>query len=154
MRLRKRTGRRRQALCGARRGSAMIECAIYFPLIVLAAMAVFILMLNLYSDTAFQAHLHTEVRREAYFSGAGTVTILIDGEERDRYRKAMEDIEISTVEAHEGSLVDVPYVKAESGLRSYGNAMTDRDGYDMEYYGSSYILDEEKCVRWGKLFFG
>ncbi|MDR3225939.1 MAG: hypothetical protein LBT52_06590, partial [Clostridiales Family XIII bacterium] len=49
----------------ARAGSAMVESAIYFPVIVLCIMFVIYVMIDMYSEAALQSHLHLMVRAES-----------------------------------------------------------------------------------------
>ncbi|MDR0519918.1 MAG: hypothetical protein LBG82_07735 [Clostridiales Family XIII bacterium] len=71
-----------------RRGSAMVESAIYFPIMVLCVMFVIYVMIDMYSIASLQSHLHMAVRAE---SGrlSGVTDINADGGTGyDRYRAA------------------------------------------------------------------
>jgi len=122
----------------------MVEAAIYFPIAVFCAMAVMALLLNIYSQTATQAHLHVYLRTEAAAKGDRTQARLTDAYARDRYRSEAESVSFAVVET-EGALHKS--LEASRMKTYYGGRFTNPFGYETEYYARSYILDEAMAVR-------
>ena len=95
----------------------MVEAAIFFPIAVFAVMAVLALLLNLYSQTSLQAHMHMAVRAEAASAG-GSVSVRIgDAYVRDRYRSEAESASIALTE---GSVYGTKTVEADRTEIYYG----------------------------------
>lgn len=122
----------------------MVEAAIFFPIAVFCAMAVMALMLNMYSQTVTQAHLHVRVRAEAAAADGRTKASLTDAYARDRYRRDAERIALETRSSGEGFR---RWIEASQALRYYGGRFTSPAGYEMEYYARSYIIDEAGWLR-------
>ena len=125
------------------KGGAMVEAAIFFPIAVFCAMAVMALMLNIYSQTATQAHLHIYLRGEAAAYGDRTQAKLTDAYERDRYRREAESVSFAVSET--GSLFHRSLTASRSKTY-YGGRFTDPEGYETEYYARSYIINESGIV--------
>ena len=128
----------------------MVEAAIFFPIAVFCAMAVMALLLNIYSQTATQAHLHVYLRGEASAYGDRTQVQLTDAYVRDRYRRAAESVSFAVVETGSGGrpgIVPVKSLEASRSITYYGGRFTNPSGYDTEYYARSYIVDEAGMVR-------
>jgi hypothetical protein len=127
-----------------KRGTAMVEAAIVFPLAIAAVMATVYLMINLYSFTALRSHLHIALRAEADAETGLTEAIVTDGRVYDRYRLAAERRGISS-ERRRSGLIN-PYAVAED-VKSYkGNAMI-KGGVTRTHFGRYYILDEVSVLR-------
>ena len=122
----------------------MVEAAIFFPIAVFCAMAVMALMLNLYSQTATQAHLHVYLRGEAAAAGDRTQVRLTDAYERDRYRKEAESMAFATVE---GGGPIWKWIEVSRTETYYGGRFTNPGGYETGYYARSYIVNEAFIVR-------
>jgi len=87
-----------------RAGSAMVESAIYFPVIVLCIMFVIYVMIDMYSEAALQSHLHLMVRAESgRLSGVTDVNTESGSSGYDRYRAAAFAKRISLSEGKSGS---------------------------------------------------
>ena len=139
---------RRENYC---KGGAMVEAAIFFPIAVFCAMAVMALLLNIYSQAATQAHLHTRLRAEAAACGGRTLAILTDAYVRDRYRSAAESV------AFDEQHIEGEVFKSLTASRMktyYGGRFTDPAGYETEYGARSYILDEAMIRRLAGAFTG
>jgi len=117
----------------------MVEAAIFFPIAVFCAMAVMALLLNIYSQTATQAHLHVRLRAEAAAIGDRTQTRLTNAYERDRYRKEAESVSFAVTEA--GGPV-WKWLEASRSKTYYGGKFTNPSGYVTEYSARSYIVNE------------
>jgi len=122
----------------------MVEAAIFFPIAVFCAMAVMALLLNIYSQTATQAHLHVRLRAEAAAVGDRTQVTLTDAYERDRYRKEAESVSFAVAEA--GGPV-WRWFEASRSKTYYGGMFTNPSGYETEYYARSYIVNEMPTAR-------
>ena len=122
----------------------MVEASIFFPIAVFCAMAVLALLLNIYSQTATQAHLHVRLRAEAAAVGDLTQAKLTDAYARDRYRLEAEGISFAITDGGEGLQ---KWKEASRTLRYYGGMFTNPNGYETDYYGRSYIIDEAGTVR-------
>jgi len=122
----------------------MVEAAIFFPIAVFCAMAVMALLINIYSQTATQAHLHVRLRAEAAEIGDRTQVWLTDAYERDRYRKEAESVSFAVAEA--GGPV-WKWLEASRAKTYYGGRFTNPLGYETEYYARSYIVNEALTAR-------
>ena len=122
----------------------MVEAAIFFPIAVFCAMAVMALLLNIYSQTATQAHLHVRLRAEAAAVGDRTQARLTDAYERDRYRKEAESVSFAVTEGGKGV---VRWLEASRTKTYYGGMFTNPQGYETEYYARSYIVNEALTAR-------
>ena len=132
---------RRENSCS---GGAMVEAAIFFPIAVFCAMAVMALLLNIYSQTATQAHLHVRLRAEAAAEGDRTQARLTDAYARDRYRSEAESVSFAISDRSEGLR---KWKEASRALTYYGGKFTNPLGYETEYYARSYIVDEALVAR-------
>jgi len=122
----------------------MVEASIFFPISVFCAMAVMALLLNIYSQTATQAHLHVRLRADAAAAGDRTQVRLTDAYERDRYRKEAESVSFAVTEA--GGPV-WKWLEASRSKTYYGGRFTNPAGYETEYYAKSYIVNEALTAR-------
>jgi hypothetical protein len=127
----------------------MVEAAIFFPIAIFAVMAVLALMLNLYSQTALQAHMHLFVRAEAASDGDRVNVRIGDAYVRDRYRAEAESV---SVEAQNGSVYGAKTVEADRTKTYYGGRLTDPGGYEREFFGRWYVIDEAGYARMRGLF--
>ncbi|MDR3294807.1 MAG: hypothetical protein LBT26_03110 [Clostridiales Family XIII bacterium] len=127
----------------SKRGTAMVEAAIIFPLMIAAVMAVIYLMVNLYSLTALQASLHTTLRAQAGAHTGLTENTYADGRVRDRYRQAAERRGPQT-EEHKAVLS--PYLSVETSKTYSANALAAR-AVQRRSFGRYYVLDEVKSVQ-------
>jgi Flp pilus assembly protein TadG len=134
-----------------RRGSAMVEAAIFFPIAVLVAMAVLYLMINLYSQASLQAHLHVTVRKEAAEEKENARVEIVDAYARDPYRREAETVSFDTAKS---SRYGTEYIEASCEKRFFGGRLTDPNGFEMAYYGRSYAIDEAFRVRMGEVLHG
>ncbi len=132
---------RRENSC---KGGAMVEAAIFFPISIFCLMAVMALMLNLYSQTATQAHLHVYLRAEAAADGDRAQVKLTDAYARDRYRRDAESISFEV--RRTGDLLQKS-LEASRTLSYFGGRFTNPRGYETEYYARAYIVDEAAMVR-------
>jgi hypothetical protein len=128
----------------SKRGTAMVEAAVVFPLVIASVMAIIYLMINLYSFTALRASLHVALRAEADAKSGLTEVVIADGRMYDRYRLAAERRGISA-EHHRKGLIN-PYVAAEESKSYRGNAMI-AGGVTRTHYGRFYVLDEVGVLR-------
>ncbi|MDR2296448.1 MAG: hypothetical protein LBD95_06570 [Clostridiales Family XIII bacterium] len=136
-------GSRRRGL-RSKRGTAMVEAAIVFPLVIAAVMAIIYLMINLYGFTALRSSLHVMLRAEADTETGLTQVTIADGRVYDRYRLAAERRGISAEHGRK-DLIN-PYVAATE-IKSYkGNAMI-ADGVTRTHFGRFYVLDEVGILR-------
>ena len=127
------------------KGSALlVEAAIFYPIVIFSAMAVMALLLNIYSQTATQAHLHVRLRAEAAEVGDRTQVRLSDAYERDRYRKEAESVSFAVTEAG-GPLWK--WLEATRAKTYFGGRFTNPAGYETEYYARSYIVNESLTAR-------
>jgi hypothetical protein len=134
-----------------RRGSTMVESAIFFPLIVLSAMFAAYMIINMYSMTALQSYMHILVRGESA-AKSGTADIQIDAAEvTDRYRQEAESKKIDT---QEGKRFMASYMEAECAETYYGGRLTRRNGVSVRFHGRVYIIDEANFVRTTRLLPG
>ncbi|MCL2111227.1 MAG: hypothetical protein FWH32_03030 [Clostridiales bacterium] len=122
----------------------MVEAAVLFPIAVFCAMAVMALMLNIYSQTATQVHLHVYLRGEAAANGDRSQARLTDEYARDRYRREAESVSFAVSET--GSAFR-KQLEASRSVTYYGGRFTSAGGYETEYYARNYILDEAAMVR-------
>ena len=122
----------------------MVEAAIFFPIAVFCAMAVMALLLNIYSQTSTQAHLHVRLRAEAAAVGDRTQVRLTDAYERDRYRKEAESVSFAITE---GGGIAGRWLEASRTKTYYGGMFTNPAGYETEYYARSYIVNESVTAR-------
>ncbi|GHU67208.1 hypothetical protein AGMMS49983_18050 [Clostridia bacterium] len=122
----------------------MVEAAIFFPIAIFAVMAVFALMLNLYSQTSLQAHMHLYVRAEAAADGDRVSVMIEDAYVRDRYRSEAESISIET---KEGRVFGAKMMEADRTLTYFGGRLTDPRGNEREFYGRWYVIDEAGYAR-------
>jgi hypothetical protein len=72
-------------LLKSRRGSAMVEGAIYFPIIILSAVFAIIMMINMYSGAAATARLHMQLRAQAGEQTGLTISHVSESAIKDRY---------------------------------------------------------------------
>ena len=128
----------------SKRGTAMVEAAIVFPLVIASVMAVVYLMINLYSFTALRSALHVALRAEADAETGLTEVVITDGRVYDRYRLAAERRGISVENRRKG--LTGPYVAAEESKSYRGNAMI-AEGVTRTHFGRFYVLDEVGIVR-------
>ncbi|MDR3365141.1 MAG: hypothetical protein LBS91_09425 [Clostridiales Family XIII bacterium] len=124
----------------------MVEAAIFFPIAVFCAMAVLALLLNIYSQTATQAHIHVRLRAEAAAEGDRTQARLDDAYARDRYRSDAEGVSFETSETP-GFGLGVKALEASQSKLYFGGKFTNPRGYETEYFARSYIVDEAGFVR-------
>ncbi|MDR0876287.1 MAG: hypothetical protein LBN12_08775 [Clostridiales Family XIII bacterium] len=122
----------------------MVEAAIFFPITIFAVMAVFALLLNLYSQTSLQAHMHMSVRAEAAADGDRVSVRVGDAYVRDRYRSEAESVSIAL---EEGRVYGVKTVEADRTKTYYGGSLTNRSGYEREFFGRWYVIDESGYAR-------
>jgi len=122
----------------------MVEAAVFFPIAVFCAMAVMALLLNIYSQTTTQAHLHVRLRADAAAAGDRTQVRLFSPYERDRYRKEAESVSFTVVEGN-GSVWR--WLEASRSKTYYGGRFTNPLGYETEYYARSYIVNEALTAR-------
>jgi hypothetical protein len=134
-------GRVRQ---GGKRGTAMVEAAVVFPLTIAAVMAVVYLMINLYSFTALRSALHVALRAEVNAETNLTEASIADGRVYDRYRLAAERRGISFTRDRKSLLT--PYAAAEEFKSYTGNGMIE-GGVTRRHFGRYYILDEVDAIR-------
>ena len=126
------------------KGGAMVEAAIFFPIAVFCAMAVMALLLNIYSQTATQAHLHVRLRAEAAAVGDRTQTRLTAAYERDRYRKEAESVSFAITP---GGGATGRWLEATRSKKYYGGRFTNPEGYETGYRARSYIINEARVAR-------
>jgi len=122
----------------------MVEAAIFFPIAVFCAMTVMALMLNIYSQTATQAHMHVRLRAEAAAAGDRTQVRLTDAYKRDKYRRDAESVSFAVSTSGSGVW---KWLEATRTKTYYGGMFTDPLGYETEYYGKSYIVNEALTAR-------
>ena len=126
-----------------KRGTAMVEAAIVFPLTIAAIMAMIYMMINIYCLTALKSHIHVTLRAEAGERTALTESLIEDGRGRDRYRRAMESRRLS-VESRENILR--PYISAEREIVYKANSIVNGTAR-RKSAGRVYLIDEVKNLR-------
>ena len=130
--------------CGKRRGSTMVEAAIYFPIAVLAAMVVLILMIHLYEQSCIQADLHGALRMAADAETGKTAAFFTFAAARDRYRTDAENVDFEQREEQSGMF---KVFTGETETQVFGNRLTSPAGYSFVYAGKAYAIDENVLVR-------
>ncbi|MDR1797226.1 MAG: hypothetical protein LBR44_07230 [Clostridiales Family XIII bacterium] len=127
----------------------MVEAAIFFPIAVLAAMAVLQLMLGLYHGACVQANLHIAVRAEAAQESGTGASEVVDAYGRDRYRADAEALLPDLARTGGRGAFAPGSVEGRAQRRYYGNRLTDPSGYESYFFGRSYVIDEEGFARAG-----
>jgi hypothetical protein len=117
----------------------MVEAAIFFPITIFAVMAVFTLLLNLYSQTSLQAHMHLYVRAEAAAVGDRTSVRIGDAYVRDRYRQEAESVSFALKEGH---IFELETDEADGRVPYYWGLRSDLKAYEREFFGRWYVIDE------------
>jgi len=132
----------------------MVGAAIFFPITIFAAMSLIYLFLNLYSQACLQSKMHLDVRKQAAEEGGRTTVYITDMSiyETDKYRSGAEaSAPTQTKNEKSGSYQSISSSDTED---YYGNELTNPDSFRMEFGGSSYVINEAKCVRVGKFIVG
>ena len=126
------------------RGSAMVESSIYFPIIILASMFIIYMMINMYSETAFQAKLNKEVRAESMkIIGNAEVSISKDGKD-DKYRKVAEAREISYSDG--GKYYATSYIVGSGMLEMKGEILTGYKRIKNRYSARAFSISEKNYI--------
>jgi hypothetical protein len=112
------------------RGSASVESAIYFPIVILCAAAVIALVINMHMHTSAQAHMHIALRAESDAKSGTADVIAVGSVWKDRYRKEAED---KSFNMSGGGALNVEYIYA-----------VDDSG---EQLGRVYIINERLIVK-------
>lgn len=127
-----------------RSGSALVESAIYFPLIILCVMFVIVMLINYYSVTALGAHLHMTVRERAGEESGTSELVLVSGGYPDKYREAAESKHLGITDEKLGLRT---VMKAEPKEKYTGGLLTGSVRAKRNFYGRSYVTEEKKIVR-------
>ena len=125
------------------RGSAMIEGAIYFPLVIICLAFTVLMFIYFYRITALSAHVHMVVRDEAGIR-SGTTTHESKNTPSDRYRSEAENMKVKIKE--EGGILR-SYVSGSVNRKYVGGKLT-RDKYiNRRTSARSYIVRDKLLVR-------
>ena len=127
-----------------KKGSTMVESAIIFPLVILAAIAVIYLFINIYSQASLQANMHILIREEAGSQGDLLSVKIKDEYVRDKYRRNAESVSVEIVEK---AMFGFKYFEASKSKKYLGGGLTAGKQYEMEYYGRYYAINESLIVR-------
>ncbi|MDR1778835.1 MAG: hypothetical protein LBR14_03675 [Clostridiales Family XIII bacterium] len=133
----------RAKLMEEKSGTAMVESALYFPLVILCVLFTIYMMIHLYSLTAAQASVHMASRQAAAEdSGVTQIEIQTEGDV-DRYRAAAEALPLAT---EDGKRFAAPY-KQTTAEQAYEGGSLVWHAARREITGRWYVIDEEKYVR-------
>ncbi|MDR1068010.1 MAG: hypothetical protein LBL36_02045 [Clostridiales Family XIII bacterium] len=124
-------------------GSAMVESAIVFPLIILSALFTISMMINYYSECSLRSKMHEELRDRAAAGTGTTELVLTEAGKPDIFRAKAESIDITY---GEGGGTLSPYISADATERYTGGMLTRSGRIDRVYTARSYSIDEEKGI--------
>ena len=130
-----------------RRGTAIVEAAIFFPIIFLATMFAIYMMINMYSETVFQAKANREVRAASLEKAENASVNIESPYSNDRYRNAAEAVSVGLSEGNENGLVNI-YGSGSLNLES--GRLTGYKTRKNTYSARAYCMDEKKYI-WGFL---
>ena len=131
-------------ILASQRGSAMVEAAIFYPIIILAVMFAIYTCVNMYSMAALQADEHIRVRGAAGSAKGKVAAEIRWNQSVDRYRAAAEGKNISIVPGtRSGSRVMEASVE-----ESYEGGRLIRGGRaKAAFHSASYVVDEVWAAR-------
>lgn len=144
---RPRRGNRAGRLAGSRRlvrsdaGSAMVESAIVFPLIILTAMFTVYMALNYYSECSLRAKMHEELRVRSSKETGKTELQMTEAGRPDAFRA---NAEKTAFTYREGGGVFGAYLSADATASYEGGMLTLKSRIKRAYTARSYIIDESK----------
>lgn len=133
-----------KGILASKEGSAMVEAAIFYPIITLAAMFVIYTCINMYSMTALQARAHMVVRQAAG-SEKGKVSAEASRDyEPDRYMAEAENkkIVISSGGGPLSKSMETMVSDSYEGGRLLGVKRT-----KARFKSSAYVVDEMTAAR-------
>jgi Flp pilus assembly protein TadG len=122
-------------------GSAMVESAIIFPLIILAAMFTVYMTLNYYSECSLRSKLHTELRQRAAKETGNTQLRLTEAAAPDAFRAKAEK---AAFKYRKGGGDRSAYLSADATASYTGGMLTIESRIKRSYKARYYIIDEKK----------
>ncbi len=114
-----------------KRGAAMVEAAIVYPIVIIAMMTVLYLLMALYSTAASTAELHTALRQKA---GNESETVLA------------ENFSEQTVSLHREGGILYDTVQGECSDTAWAEGLF-RISLQRNYRDKILLMDEEKYIR-------
>ena len=127
-------GRIRETL-GAVRGAAMVEAAIFYPIMLLSIMFVVYMGINLYDMTAQQAQTHLAVRKAAAEKEGRAQVKIVAGYRPDRYLAAAE---ARGMTMGEGARFGAKYVMASRNLVYRGGRLVKQPA-EASFHGRAWV---------------
>ncbi|QAT42720.1 hypothetical protein [Aminipila luticellarii] len=128
-----------------KKGSAMVEASILYPLIIGAVMAVIYIMICMYTGAAIKANLDAELRNKAMeiTSIGERMTVKHSFNPQDKYGKKAFLEKISfTEEFH----VHMKCLSAHAFHSYRGNSMMPKN-LARQHQGTVYMIDEREYIR-------
>ena len=122
----------------------MVESAIIFPLVILAAISLVYLFISIYSQLCFQANMHILLRQEVAAANDLTTIVINDAYERDKYRQIAEN---ESIEFSTGMKFITRYLESSKTKNYSGGGLTVGNKYERKFYGRYYVLNEANIVR-------
>lgn len=122
----------------------MVESAIIFPFVILAAISLLYLFINIYSQLCLQANMHIMLRAEAGNRNEVTSVSIVDAYERDEIRKIAE---YESFELNTGRFFITEYIETSKVKKYSGGGLTADKQYEREFFGRYYVIDEAVIAR-------
>ena len=121
----------------------MVECAIYFPLVIICLAFTVLMFIHFYSITVLSAHVHMTVRDEAGLRN-GTTILEMQNNIRDRHRAMAENIKVRITAGNDKLRAYVSGIATEK----YGGGKLTGDKYvTRKCQARSYLINEKLIVR-------
>ena len=134
---------RATAILLSRRGSVMVESSIFFPIIFLATMFTIYMMINMYSETVFQAKANREVRAASMAKVENASVEIGNPYANDRYRNAAESVKVNLSEGNENGFDNI---YGSGSLIMESGKLTGYKTRKNTYYARAYCIDEKKYI--------
>jgi hypothetical protein len=131
--------KRRKDLARSDAGSAMVESAIIFPLIILTAMFTVYMSLNYYSECSLRSKMHEELRAKSSDETGKTELRLTEAGKADKFRAKAEN---TAFKYREGGGMLSPWISADATTFYEGGMLTLKSRIKRSYTARSYIIDE------------
>lgn len=129
----------REALCN-NRGSAMVESAIYFPMIILATMFAIYMMINMYSESVFQAKMNMEVRAASMEKMGNASVLVLNLDKGNMYQNAAEANQVNLSEGREDGHT---CIYGSGSLNMKSGRLTGYRQKKITYSARAYCVDEK-----------
>lgn len=127
-----------------KKGSAMVEAAIIYPLVIGTVMAVVYIIINMYTSSACKAHLNMELRKEAMRLSETGEIISVEGgfTANDKYSARAFGKKVSIVQRWENGRKRL-YGGFENSYS--GNSLL--KGVKREHNAEIWLADEKQYIR-------